>query len=103
MHMYTHCVSPCVCVCVHLCVCVCVCRLLDNLPAATVFTNVDSGETQYEDGFKVGFEVEEQLFLNNHLHFMVDYHSVPGEDGEGEVHRIVGFQVVARRWAGQGG
>ena len=103
MHTYTHCVSPCVCVCVCVCVLVCVCRLLDNLPAATVFTNVDSGETQYEDGFKVGFEVEEQLFLNNHLHFVVGYHSVPGEDGEGEVHRIVGFQVVARRWAGRVG
>jgi len=78
-------------------------RLLDNLPAATVFTNVESGEKQYEDGFRVGFVSEEKLYLNNHLHFVVDYHSVPDEEGEGEVHRIVGFQVVAQRWAGQGG
>ena len=108
------------CVCVRACVCnVCmpppacytlyVCmsppvhRLLDNLPVATVFTNVESGEKQYEDGFRVGFVSEEKLYLNNHLHFVVDYHSVPDEEGEGEVHRIVGFQVVAQRWAGQGG
>ena len=93
--MYTVCVCEVVCLCIH--VSVFVCRLLDNLPAATVFTNVETGETQYEDGFRVGFIMDEQVHLNNHLHFVVDYHSVPDEDGQGEVHRIVGFRVVARR------
>ena len=78
-------------------------RLLDNLPAATVFTNIDTGEKQYEDGFRVGFVTDDRLLLNNHLHFIVDYHSVPDEEGKGEVHRIVGFEVVTQRWVEQGG
>ena len=33
-------------------------RLIDNLPAATAFKNINTKELQYEDGFKLGFVVE---------------------------------------------
>jgi len=32
--------------------------LIDNLPAATAFKNINTKELQYEDGFKLGFVVE---------------------------------------------
>ena len=72
-------------------------RLLDNLPVATAFINMYTGEIFYKDGFRVGFETDNNFYLNNHLHFVVDYHSVPDEEGKGEVHRIVGVKVVAHR------
>ena len=70
-------------------------RLVDNLPAATVFKNLDTGEYQYEDGFKIGFEMQKDLFLNNHLHFIIEYH--PVQTNEQTVYRIVGFQVEPRK------
>jgi transmembrane 9 superfamily protein 2/4 len=72
--------------------------LLDNLPAATVFKNMDTGDLQYEDGFKIGFAMNGDTFLHNHLHFVVEYHSVEDSDG-GKMYRIVGFQVEPRNIA----
>ena len=38
-------------------------RLIDNLPAATAFKNINTKELQYEDGFKLGFVVEEKVTI----------------------------------------
>ena len=51
-------------------------RLADNLPAATVFRNLKTNELQYEDGFKLGFVFEQNVFLNNHLNLVIKYHPV---------------------------
>ena len=51
-------------------------RLADNLPAATVFRNLKTNELQYEDGFKLGFVFERNVFVNNHLNLVIKYHPV---------------------------
>ncbi|CAI8029560.1 Transmembrane 9 superfamily member 7 [Geodia barretti] len=51
--------------------------LADNLPAATVFKNLKSGELQYEDGFKLGFSYTSHVVINNHLKIRIKYHAVP--------------------------
>ncbi|CAI8043356.1 Transmembrane 9 superfamily member 4 [Geodia barretti] len=65
--------------------------LADNLPAATVFKNLKSGELQYEDGFKLGFSYTSHVVINNHLKIRIKYHAVPKPDKN--VYRIVGFEV----------
>jgi len=69
-------------------------RLADNLPAATVFRNLKTGELQYEDGFKIGFTHQGKVLLNNHLTIIIKFHRV--KRPEGEVYRIVGFEVDPR-------
>ena len=51
-------------------------RLADNLPAATVFRNLKTGDLQYEDGFKVGFMHHQKAFINNHLTMIIKFHRV---------------------------
>lgn len=51
-------------------------RLADNLPAATVFRNLKTGDLQYEDGFKVGFMHQQKAFVNNHLTMIIKFHRV---------------------------
>lgn len=51
-------------------------RLADNLPAATVFRNLKTGELQYEDGFKIGFTHQGKVLLNNHLTIIIKFHRV---------------------------
>ena len=52
-------------------------RLVDNLPAATVFKNLKTGELQYEDGFKLGFSYTSHVVINNHLKIRIKYHTIP--------------------------
>ena len=68
--------------------------LADNLPAATVFRNLKTNELQYEDGFKLGFVFEQNVFLNNHLNLVIKYH--PVQRPEGYFYRIVGFEIDPR-------
>ena len=51
-------------------------RLADNLPAATVFRNLKTGELQYEDGYKLGFKHQTRTILNNHLTIVINYHPI---------------------------
>ena len=51
-------------------------RLADNLPAATVFRNLKTGELQYEDGYKLGFSYTNHVVVNNHLKIKIKYHTV---------------------------
>ncbi|XP_065890700.1 transmembrane 9 superfamily member 4-like [Dysidea avara] len=73
--------------------------LIDNLPAATAFKNINTKELQYEDGFKLGFVVEGKVFLNNHLDMTIRYHPVTSTADDEELYRIVGFEVVPRSFA----
>lgn len=68
--------------------------LADNLPAATVYRNLKTGELQYEDGFKIGFQRFKRHILNTHLHLTIKYHHLANPDGS--VYRIVGFEVDPR-------
>lgn len=62
--------------------------LTDNLPCATKFALLDSKDTQYEHGYKVGFVKDDKTYLNNHLRLVLKYHT------EDEHHyRVVGFEV----------
>ncbi|KAJ8306195.1 hypothetical protein KUTeg_016740 [Tegillarca granosa] len=62
--------------------------LVDNLPCATKFELLETGEAQYEHGYKLGFEKDNGAFLNNHLKLVLKHHT---EDGIN--HRVVGFEV----------
>ena len=50
-------------------------RLIDNLPCATKFKLLGSDEEQYEHGFKLGFVKDKVAYLNNHLKFILKYHT----------------------------
>lgn len=49
--------------------------LVDNLPCATKFKLLDSEEEQYEHGYQLGFTKGKDAFLNNHIKFVLKYHS----------------------------
>ena len=51
-------------------------RLVDNLPCATKFQNVETHETMYEHGYRLGIysKQNEDLFINNHLIIKLFYH-----------------------------
>lgn len=75
------------------------CRIIDNLPAATKFLDIDQN-TVYSLGFPLGFvgsaeEATTQVdkpYLNNHLRFKILFHTEPtGYEGS----RIIGFEVEA--------
>ncbi|WOL09124.1 transmembrane 9 superfamily member 7 [Canna indica] len=63
--------------------------ILDNLPVARKI-NAGSQVTSYEHGFHVGFKINDEYYINNHLSFKVMYH----KDLESEDSRIVGFEVA---------
>lgn len=50
--------------------------LVDNLPCATKFQNVDTHEVLYEHGYRLGMYTKqtEEAFLNNHLVIKLFYH-----------------------------
>jgi transmembrane 9 superfamily protein 2/4 len=50
-------------------------RLVDNLPCATKFRLLNSQEEQYEHGYQLGFVSNNEYFLNNHIKFILKYHS----------------------------
>ncbi|XP_014677964.1 PREDICTED: transmembrane 9 superfamily member 4-like [Priapulus caudatus] len=65
--------------------------LIDNLPCATRFEMRDTGETQYEVGYRLGFFENGKAYLNNHLSFQLKYHT----DDE-STYRVVGFEVIPK-------
>ena len=38
-------------------------RITDNLPCATKFELLDTGETQYEHGYKLGFVKDNKVYV----------------------------------------
>ncbi|KAL4235797.1 Transmembrane 9 superfamily member 4 [Mactra antiquata] len=64
--------------------------LVDNLPCATKFALLDTKETQYEHGYKLGFEKDGKAYLNNHLKILLKYHF----DVSSQTNRVVGFEVT---------
>ncbi|CAF4080209.1 unnamed protein product [Rotaria sp. Silwood2] len=64
--------------------------LVDNLPCATKFQNVDTYEVLYEHGYRLGLHTKqtEDIYLNNHLVMKLYYH----KESE-EFYRVVGFEV----------
>ncbi|BES88903.1 unnamed protein product [Nesidiocoris tenuis] len=65
--------------------------LVDNLPCATKIHIPDTNEDQYEQGYKLGFMVQNKAFINNHLKLILHYHTI----NEGESYRVVRFEVEA--------
>ncbi|XP_028515708.1 transmembrane 9 superfamily member 4 [Exaiptasia diaphana] len=50
--------------------------IIDNLPAATKLYLMQSGETQYEHGFRLGGILDDQkVIVNNHLKMVLKYHT----------------------------
>ncbi|KAK6188271.1 hypothetical protein SNE40_004484 [Patella caerulea] len=62
--------------------------LVDNLPCATRFELLDSKEAQYEKGYRLGYEIANDVFIHNHLKLILKHHS---EDGL--TYRVVGCEV----------
>ncbi|CAF1017616.1 unnamed protein product [Adineta ricciae] len=64
--------------------------LVDNLPSATKLQNVETQETLYEHGYRLGIRSKDSndVFLNNHLILRLHYHK-ESENG----YRVVGFEV----------
>ncbi|KAG1660058.1 Transmembrane 9 superfamily member 4 [Nymphon striatum] len=62
--------------------------LVDNLPCATKYHMLDTGEVQYEHGYRIGFVEDSKAYINNHLKIILKYHS---EDNMN--YRVVGFEV----------
>lgn len=65
--------------------------LTDNLPCATKFELLDTGEIQYEHGYKLGYVKDNRAYVNNHLKLILKYHTE--DDG---AYRVVGFEVEPR-------
>eukprot|EP00096_Caligus_rogercresseyi_P004465 TRINITY_DN1873_c0_g1_i1.p1 TRINITY_DN1873_c0_g1~~TRINITY_DN1873_c0_g1_i1.p1 ORF type:complete len:628 (-),score=180.25 TRINITY_DN1873_c0_g1_i1:314-2197(-) len=69
--------------------------IVDNLPIATQFRLPNEEEPQYEPGYRLGFTNNEKSFINNHLKFILSYHtddSLLNPDGR-QAYRVVGFRV----------
>ncbi|XP_070555187.1 transmembrane 9 superfamily member 4-like [Ptychodera flava] len=67
----------------------------DNLPAATRFVMLDTGENQYEHGYRLGQHQDDKVYINNHLKLIFKYHAdAPEEDIQ--TYRVVGFEVETR-------
>jgi len=63
--------------------------IMDNLPCATRFAMPDSGEVQYEPGYRLGYHNGGKNYINNHLKFLLKYHL----DEATNTYRVVGFLV----------
>ncbi|KAM7443026.1 Transmembrane 9 superfamily member 4 [Porites harrisoni] len=63
--------------------------VIDNLPVATTFEL--EGKKQYDHGFKLGFVIDNNNFLNNHLKMVLRYHTYDDDS-----YRVVGFEVETR-------
>ncbi|KAF2364065.1 Nonaspanin (TM9SF) [Trinorchestia longiramus] len=66
--------------------------IMDNLPIATKFDHLETGEPVYERGYKLGMVKGEDVYINNHLDFILSYHSEPDSD----VYKLVRFEVEPR-------
>ncbi|XP_049963026.1 transmembrane 9 superfamily member 4 [Schistocerca serialis cubense] len=65
--------------------------LVDNLPCATKKRNPETGEVQYEHGYRLGGSTREGVYINNHLKLILLYHTE-----NKDVYRVVGFEVEAQ-------
>merc|ERR1719427_1636053 len=63
--------------------------IMDNLPCATRFSMPDTGEVQYEPGYRLGYHNNGKNYINNHLKFVLKYHL----DEEQDTYRVVGFLI----------
>ncbi|KAG7170764.1 transmembrane 9 superfamily member 4-like [Homarus americanus] len=62
--------------------------LVDNLPCATKFMMVETQEQVYERGYKLGYIYDNKVYINNHLKFILSYHTDNDLD-----FRVVRFEV----------
>lgn len=65
--------------------------LVDNLPCATRFPSIETGQMQYEHGYRLGSAESGEAFINNHLKIILSYHT---EDKE--KFRVVEFEVETK-------
>ena len=63
--------------------------IMDNLPCATRFSMPDTGEVQYEPGYRLGYHSNGKNYINNHLKFVLKYHL----DEDQKTYRVVGFLI----------
>jgi len=61
---------------------------MDNLPAATRFSHLETKEMVYERGFRLGYMRDGDAHLFNHLHLILSYHT-----DDNQRMRVVGFEV----------
>ena len=59
------------------------------MPCATKFHLLENNEEQYEHGYQLGFVKNGEYFVNNHLRFILKYHTEKTTD----LFRVVGFEV----------
>lgn len=64
--------------------------LVDNLPCATKFQTLDTEESVYERGYKLGYIHNNKVYINNHLRIILSYHT----DDDSNF-RVVRFEVEA--------
>uniref|UniRef100_U5EWA6 Transmembrane 9 superfamily member n=1 Tax=Corethrella appendiculata TaxID=1370023 RepID=U5EWA6_9DIPT len=62
--------------------------IIDNLPVATRILNADSLELQFEHGYRLGQIDKDNIYINNHLKFILSYHLHSVNQ-----YRVVGFEV----------
>ena len=62
--------------------------LVDNLPVATRIVNPDTMELQFEHGYRLGQMDRDNVYINNHLKFVLSYHMHSKDQ-----FRVVGFEV----------
>ncbi|XP_032242365.1 transmembrane 9 superfamily member 4 [Nematostella vectensis] len=69
--------------------------VLDNLPVATKFHMIETGQAQYEHGYKLGYMIgDKKVLLNNHLKLTLKYHTY-----DNITYRVVGFEVQPKSYA----
>lgn len=62
--------------------------LVDNLPVATRIMNPDTMELHFEHGYRLGQMDGSNVYINNHLKFILSYHKHTKDK-----YRVVGFEV----------
>ncbi|XP_034474040.1 transmembrane 9 superfamily member 4 [Drosophila innubila] len=64
--------------------------LVDNLPVATRIVNVNNpSDITYEHGYRLGQVDGDNIYINNHLKFILSYHMYTKDK-----YRVVGFEVL---------
>lgn len=62
--------------------------IVDNLPIATKYDHVETRDPVYERGYKLGRVQDDGVYINNHLNFILSYHT---EDNNAL--KVVRFEV----------
>ncbi|GJQ11661.1 hypothetical protein GpartN1_g3452.t1 [Galdieria partita] len=66
---------------------------LDNMPLVVKKqTQIEEGDEYYQLGYPVGYSLNDQFYIYNHLHFKILYHRPNNADAE-NLYRVVGFEV----------